>query len=150
MWVLRSLPILKSFIKYLETIIKIRGSDNCSHNLVPSRLWWVKTTITDKQRSQITLWGVILLLKFLVLKLILKKWLQARLFYSNQFWGLPKLLCFYKTLKSISVCRSWNNYTSASSNYDLPFNHQLKKCHCISNHCEWDFIGSDFKWSRFL
>ena len=24
-------------------------------------------------------------------------------------------------------------------NHDLPFNHQLKKSHSISNHCEWDF-----------
>ena len=28
-----------------------------------------------------------------------------------------------------------NYCTSASSNRDLPSNHQLKKCHSISNHC---------------
>ena len=28
--------------------------------------------------------------------------------YSSQFWGLPKLACFHKILKSISVCKLWN------------------------------------------
>ena len=46
----------------------------------------------------------------------------------NQFWGLPNFPCFHKTLKSISVRKSWNYCTSASSNHDLLLNHQLKKC----------------------
>ena len=35
-------------------------------------------------------------------------------FYSNQFWGLPKLTCFHKTLKSISLRKSWNYCNSMS------------------------------------
>ena len=39
-------------------------------------------------------------------------------FCSDQFWDLPKFSSFHKTLKLISVCRSWNYYTSASSYHD--------------------------------
>ena len=81
------------------------------------------------KKFQSTLWGVLVLLKLVVVD-----------FYPNQFWGLPKLPSFHKTLKSISVCKPWKYCTNASSNHGLPLNYQLKKCYSILNHCEWYFI----------
>ena len=88
-------------------------SDN---DIVLFYLPWKETRLTDKKR-QIILWEVVVVLKLAVFKLE-KCWKSEHelRFYLNQSSGLPKLPCFHKTLKSISVCKSWNYCTS--SNYD--------------------------------
>ena len=65
------------------------------------------------------MWGVVVLLKLAVFKLK-KSWKSEHelQFYLNESSGLPKLPCFHKTLKSISVCKYWNYCTSTSSNHD--------------------------------
>ena len=73
---------------------------------------------------------------------MLKKWIRARFLFES-VWGCQNFR-FYKTLKSISVRKSWNYCTSASSNHDLSLNHQLKKCHSISNHYLFFFFFACF------
>ena len=89
-------------------------SDN---DLVLFHLWWEETRLTDKKIVSKYIVKVAVLLKLVVFNLFWKSDYELG-FYSNQFWGLPKLSCFHKTLKSISVCKSWNYCTSASSNHD--------------------------------
>ena len=93
-------------------------------------LRWKKARLTDK-KSQSILWGVVVLLKLVCFNLCWKSDYELG-FYSNQFWGLPKLACFHETLRIISVRKSWYYCNSASSNHDL----LLKKCRSSSNHYE--------------
>ena len=80
-------------------------------------LRWKKARLTDK-KSQSILWGVVVLLKLVCFNLCWKSDYELG-FYSNQFWGLPKLACFHETLRIISVRKSWYYCNSASSNHDL-------------------------------
>ena len=57
-----------------------------------------------------------------VKKTILQKWLQTVLVFES-------VLSFADVLCTGVLC-----------NYQPPLNHQWKKCHSISNHCERDFI----------
>ena len=90
--------------------------------------------------SRTILWGVVVLLKLLVFKFVLKKWLRARFLFESVL-SFSKLSCCQKTLKSICFLKSWNYCTSAPSNHDLLLNRHLKKCHSFSNYYEWNFIG---------
>ena len=49
---------------------------------------------------------------------MLKKWLRARFLFESVL-RFAETSLFYKTLKSTSVCKSWNYCTSASSDHDL-------------------------------
>ena len=122
------------------TLVNSVFSDN---HLVLFHLRWKETRLTDKKFQSI------LCSEAGSVKTYVKKVTTSLGFYSNQFWSLPKLSGIHKTLKSISFCKSLNYCASASGNHDLPFNHQLKKCHSISNPCEWNFIGLS-KWSGVL
>ena len=112
-------------------------SDN---DLVLFYLRWKETRLTDKKSLKVYCEGLWFFWSWYCFNLCWKSDYELG-FYSNQFWGLPKLTCFHKTLKSISVRKSWNYCTSASSNHDLLLNHHLKKCHSFSNHYKWNFIG---------
>ena len=123
------------FLSCLTTHEVTRKFSSYDNDLVLFHLRWKETRPTNQKKSRSILWVVVVLMKLVVLNLCWKSDYELG-FYSNQFWGLPKLPCFHKTLKSISVRKSWNYCPSASSNHDLPLNHRLKKCYSISNHCE--------------
>ena len=130
-------------LKHVWTCEELPHSVCSDNDLVLFHLKWKETRLTDKKVSKYFVSGYSSSEVGSV-----KSYLESDYelgFYLNQFWDLPKLLCFHKTLESISVCKSWNY----CSNHDLPLNHQLQKCYSISNHCEWNFIRLG-KWSVVL
>ena len=86
-------------------------SDN---DLVLFHLWWKETRLTyEKLKVSKCIVSGVVLLKLVCFNLCWNSDYELG-FYSNQFWGFPKLTYFHKTLNSISVRKSWNYCNSAS------------------------------------